>query len=279
MPSLPLEIDLKCPLCLETCCVPVELTCFPCFSLTSVHCYSFTRLCFQCAVSWLQLHLVPSQRPSSSLKCLYCEERVVPSQIEAKTGFRIDFFLSARHGGESDETGPDVEWRCGACPETFPTRRGLEDHVLSRCEHTYRHLCPCGTYYASVATDHPCTRCVQCNEFIAVTKKARHDEEQHPGHFCHQCHQFVQSRPHHHQSTECIARHVVCDFCGLSFEAIHFVDHLLSHLEESNERSRCLADVLNKEQQLRQCILRKCCTSYSELYGQEDTDIERFSMP
>lgn len=266
------SLDIKCPLCLEMCCLPVELSCFPCFSSTSIHCHSFTRLCFQCAVLLLQLHKPPLER-QTFLKCLYCEESVNLQQLNPRTSFRIDFLVSARHHVLSEHS----TYKCTMCPNVYPTMTALETHVWSDCGFSYRQLCSCGIYYCSSDNGHPCVWCAKCNQFIASEEKAIHDRENHLGFFCEACHQHVYSNKHDHQTTECMARKVTCDFCSSSFEALHLVDHLLSHLEESNERSRCLTDVLKKEQQLRQCILRKCCTSYSELYGQEDVEFGQFS--
>lgn len=117
--------DCLCPLCLETCRVPVEITGFPCYSPDTIHCHTMIRYCKACCIHLFELDRPPHER-KQYLKCLYCDANMNPQSL-ATWPFRTDHFLIRR------DVAQDIP--CPRCDYCAPNHQHLEKHCGETCPH------------------------------------------------------------------------------------------------------------------------------------------------
>ena len=128
---------MNCPICLDTVKIPSQLTCFPCFHKTEIHCFSMIRLCFSCAVKYMFLHQSKHDRPYS-VKCLFCPEICNPRKLTIKNTIEIDFYA----------TTLCREFLPKTCPFCFNDFENILSH-LKECSYLYTE-CPCGKPFKSI---------------------------------------------------------------------------------------------------------------------------------
>lgn len=245
---------VQCPICLEECRVPVEVTCFSCYRMDAIHCHSLIRFCRHCCITLFELEK-PLQERREYLKCLFCDAWCNPQTL-MQLPFRVDFF-SIRN----NEIGPV---RCPHCMTQIPTHYDLEKHVFSNCLLSPTHLCECGEYLINPILHH-CIWCSICNVFVydKLHLLYAHDMK-----FCGQCQKFTELDLNIHMEKECLARIMTCKYCKNELQALYFPSHLLAHLEESKERCRMLDEIIEKEKLIQQRILLECNTSFNDIYNE-----------
>ena len=81
-----------CNICMEEVFLPVEMTCFDCFTENKIGCSSFHRTCMKCAHTYLQLDLNVHERDFTK-RCLYCCKVVHLRFLNCENSYRKDFLL------------------------------------------------------------------------------------------------------------------------------------------------------------------------------------------
>ena len=246
-----------CPLCLEPCKIPVEITGFPCYRSEEIHCHTMIRYCKACCLTLFELNR-PREDRKDFLKCLYCDTSVNPRML-LSLPFRTDHF-QIRHD-------PVKDLKCSSCDHLAQDHSCLEKHCSQECEQFPRLFCNgCGAYHAS-STPHRCSsRCPWCDEPILEDQYSEHLVEYHEMQACEACGKFTSLSLEQHGETECICRRMDCKYCPEQVEALHFPDHLLFHMEESKQRCELLKDILDKEEMLTKKLLHECRDFYGRVY-------------
>jgi len=218
----------KCFVCLETCKVPVQMTCFPCFRDNEVHCNSFARMCLHCVCAFFQLNKV-------GFRCLYCLKEPVEKD-HAIPIFRVDM--------DAIINDPSRSVSCPLCPYVAYSHQDLYIHLFHDC----------------VLDNPPCSYCG-----VPVAKKdvRFHMLHVHDMLFCSSCQKYIE----HDQPHQCPRRIVKCRHCPECMEAEGIIEHLLVHLQESKQRCELLKDILDKEKKMSQQILRQCSQYFTEIYN------------
>ena len=234
--------SLSCPLCLETCRVPVEITGFPCYSNDNIHCHSMIRYCKACCLQLFEMDK-PRHERKQFLKCLFCDTNVNPQLLE-RVPFRTDYFL-IRQDTTSSLT-------CPSCEYVASDHQDLEKHCSQQCLNALRVSCSaCGAFRTSET--HTC-----------LVEETKHPEEDMT--VCSQCSKSTLLSMDEHLESECLLRLIPCKYCKERVPAIHFTDHLLLHREESKHRSELLGALLVKEREWGQRILQECREFYGETF-------------
>jgi len=234
--------SLSCPLCLETCRVPVEITGFPCYSTDAIHCHSMIRYCKACCIQLFELDR-PRDERKQFLKCLFCDTSVNPQLLET-VPFRTDHFLICR------DTARFLA--CPSCDYVAPDHQDLEKHCSQQCLNALRVSCSACGVVESVSQTHAC---------LADEEPPSEDMT-----VCSQCSKSTLLSMEEHLETECLLRLVPCKYCKERVPAIHFTDHLLFHREESKHRSELLGALLVKEREWGQRILQECREFYGDTF-------------
>ena len=238
---------LSCPLCLETCRVPVEITGFPCYSTDTIHCHSMIRYCKVCCIKLFELDR-PRQDRKHFLKCLFCDTSVNPQLLES-VPFRTDHFLICR-----DIT---CSLSCPSCDYVAPDHQALEKHCSQQCLNALRVSCSACGVVESVSQTHACLVDEEgfppSEDIVNMT-------------VCSQCSKSTLLSMEEHLESECLLRLVPCKYCKERVPAIHFTDHLLFHREESKHRSELLGALLVKEREWGQRILQECREFYGDTF-------------
>lgn len=245
---------MECPLCLESCRVPVEITGFPCYLSDGIHCHTMIRYCRSCCMRLFELDKPFTER-KQFLRCLYCDTSVDPQSLLTMVPFRTDYFIIRQ-----DST---TRLACPYCDYIAADHQHLERHCAQACDHTPRIPCVggCGALHAEVDRD-------------------AHKECQSPGdntpeealQVCPRCQKCTTLPMDQHLDSECLLRPMACKYCKERVQALHFTDHLLLHREESKNRCQLLTEVLDAERELGRRILQECHEFYNSMY-QETLDL------
>lgn len=131
------EIDIKCPICLELPVIPVQVLCFPC------DCMGGQRLCLSCARSWLHLHYRQSIRNHVEQKCLYCDSKLSHNMREHDL-IQIDMLLLQNRLNEKV-----------ICPCGYSDKYNIIHHI--------REICP--------LTNEQCIHCFEDVPRLEITSK------------------------------------------------------------------------------------------------------------
>lgn len=251
---------MVCPLCLEECRVPVEITCFPCYRPDAVHCHSLVRYCKACCIRLFELEKAPQDR-RASLKCLYCDRWMNPREISCSP-FRVDHLLILK-----DDAATDLE--CPYCEYRAVSHQDLEKHCAKACEKSPRLACLCGSYHSPSNPGDRCTTCSLCDRSLPLQSFRRHMLETHEMTYCTECKKFTRQTLTMHKKEECVFRGVSCKRCHENILALHYPEHLLSHVSESKKRCELMQDVIDKEKQMVQHILKECRDFFGDMYDEE----------
>ena len=215
---------MNCPICLDTVKIPSQLTCFPCFHKTEIHCFSMIRLCFSCAVKYMFLHQSKHDRPYS-VKCLFCPEICNPRKLTIKNTIEIDFYATTLCREFLPKTCPfccnDVEnilshlkdcpYLYTECPCGFVTFQQLQKFHQSNC-YSFQTCRVCSkrvpktSYFDHLLYDHDVMECVPCNQLIHYTEYLSHELH------------------------KCPYRLIHCQFCHTTLQHNEYEKHLENHL-------------------------------------------------
>lgn len=230
---------MKCYICQCNVSIPVIINCFPCFTKNKIHCNTYTRVCFECMIRFLQLNQSSYSR-TNTLKCLTCDAVVNPRTLTFENSFDYDFFLQ-----RVQMTGKEK------CPYCFLDFDNIFSH-LDECGSCYTQ-CVCGyvtirdlfDYHIYSCSDH--ISCFVCSKFIKVEHYNVHLEECHSKKMCSKCREIVdESHYSLHENFLCKFRLVRCRFCGENFEFHSLNEHLEEHKEELKETIELLKKLLKK---------------------------------
>jgi len=246
---------MDCPLCLEPCKIPVEITGFPCYRSEDIHCHTMIRYCRACCLRLFELDR-PRHERREYLQCLYCDSSVNLQELTT-TPFRTDHY-QIRH-----DTVKDVA--CPHCDHIAVDHQALEKHCSHECPHSLRIQCQCGTH-DSEHSNHQCSVCSLCDMNVSAQVYTEHLVEYHHMEICHQCEKFTLLPMQEHLETECVRRSLPCKYCSVNVQALHFTDHLLAHREESKQRSLLLHDLVEKEKELSERLLQESRDFYGHMY-------------
>lgn len=244
----PTKMECSCPLCLESCRVPVEITGFPCYSSDGIHCHTMIRYCRSCCVRLFELEK-PCLERKQFLRCLYCDTSVDPQSLTT-VPFRTDHFLIRQDSA--------VDMACPYCDHVAPDHQHLEKHCAQACAHTPRIPCRgCGAFHTGGDAS------ASAHESLCTTQEAAHSP---PLQVCLRCEKCTLLPMDQHLESECLLRPMACKYCNESIPALHFTDHLLFHREESRNRCQLLTEVLEKEREWGKRILQECREFYGDMY-------------
>ena len=246
---------MDCPLCLDTCKVPVEITGFPCHRPEEIHCHTMIRYCRTCCTKLFELDK-PRHERKEYLKCLYCDSSLNPRELSA-TPFRTDHFLIRQDANR--------DLGCPRCDHVAVDHQALEKHCAHECEETDRLVCGCGTHH-SKRSNHACALCTLCDRCVSTDTYSQHLVEYHEMEVCNQCDKMTHLPMEEHRETECLCRLLPCRYCPETVQALHFTDHLLGHMEESKQRCELLHDLMKKERILSNRLLNECREFFDREY-------------
>lgn len=239
---------MNCPICLDPCLVPVEITGFPCFRPDRIHCHSFARFCFHCAARLFELEKAPEGR-SVKARCPFCYSETDPRQIRVSPPFRIDW--------EAVQTSSQEAVDCPSC--------GLEAETVEElARHCDRSCCAC-----VLPSNHKDEKdCLVCRNTADRDSPLfhLHMTKTHRMNYCVLCTNYTSLSIRRHHKMECLRRIVPCRHCDMSIQALFFADHLIEHLHESKERQSLLEDLLLKEREMYRRMLEECGEFYVKNY-------------
>lgn len=222
---------MMCDICHDACCIPVRITCFPCFDPADLHCHAIKRFCEACVRTYLQLNRPLGHRSTTPCKCLYCPSTVDLNTLDEDTVeiYEKDFLLMSMDPGTSypcdDSACPfkgsqidlnrhhaTCEYRPHPCP-------GCTEHVHPR--NVLAHIRSCPGY----------EECPRCHQFVYRDDMASHLSHIHAMAMCDQCHHPIPiANMNVHAYEECPERQVMCEMCDdyvlHRFLRRHRVDHL-----------------------------------------------------
>lgn len=244
----------KCAICLSSCTIPVEMTCFGCYyyDCHKPSCMTFHRVCEPCAIRYLELDRAPEQR-SESKRCLFCESTCNPRNMISS--YRIDFVLLRL------DTNPDVRCPNQECSVTG-SHSMIEEHYHHECPWTIT-FCLCNTYgtrdlIASRTHRESCIfyeKCSVCSAYVLINKMVHHYEQTHEMKVCTDCSKPTKLSMKEHLFHECNERLLICPFCQKYLQIKEAYKHYISHAEECQHRMGILKQVYEKENNLLHAIL------------------------
>lgn len=241
----------NCCICMEKLVIPVEFTCFSCFSFNQIGCSSFCRVCLACATSFLQLDKDVEQRDYTK-KCLYCPGTVSLSQITAKRSLRKDFTLMLLDNSSNG---------CPFCNNFVGTQIILNHHIEKECPKYYMQ-CSCHRvfkredFYFHLFSCSAHLHCNLCTRYVLKNQYMDHMYHAHEYSLCHSCQQFIKSPMlNNHAINDCRDRFVVCDYCKEMCRFKNYKDHLEDHLNavtcDIREMNVSYQDLVAKYRQLK----------------------------
>ena len=213
-----------CYICRNEVVLPVELICFPCFSVNEVHCNSYVRLCLFCAIEYLQLNKGYFEREFTR-KCLTCHETVFLSLLHFNNALKFDFqiikedekviecpFCFEYQGNMMSvfhhlKQCPEYFCEC-ACKKIIPFRKMLRSHHFN-CSH-HKH-------------------CLTCDTFVPVHDFAQHQRQIHNTIECVHCKEYLPLEELFEHEYYCPERKVECFVCKEKFLNKDLKDHYADH--------------------------------------------------
>ena len=139
-----------CPLCLDTCKIPIQLKCFSCYSKHDIHCNSFQRVCLSCYL----------EKPITN--CFYCHATVLHADFE------IDY--------SSIQNDSFNIYTCPICHQCKGTHLEYTKHVWNN--HVYH--CQCNRYLLKsnlklhVEECKECLYCLTCKKDTITCSHRKH---------------------------------------------------------------------------------------------------------
>lgn len=230
-----------CYICRNDVVLPVEMICFPCFSVNQIHCNSFVRICLKCAIDYLQLNRGSFERDFTR-KCLTCQETVYLSMLRFSNTIKFDFQMIR------DATG---EIYCPFC-ESF-TGSGMDlFHHLKECPE-YMHECECKKIlphrYMLRMHQFSCPNykhCLICDEFVNIRDYSHHQLNQHNCIPCAHCKEYLPFEELFEHEYYCLDRKVECFYCKTYVANRHLKTHFAQHELELVENIQCSKEKLSK---------------------------------
>jgi hypothetical protein len=211
-------LQAVCEICFNTCQIPVQIICFPCWDPNHKNCHSIKRFCMSCADKYLEFHY-PEHLRSRTKKCIYCEEYVDLMTINKNCCYQVDFLTMsydtsiiscvnndcAYKGSQNDilrhlETCGFSMKRCKGCNQEV--RLNDMNKHLDQCPHYVKcHLCGLfclrdGEYDLHLFNCHNLAQCMYCMNVISseLLSKHSHDECEHRPVECSGCHLIISKK-------------------------------------------------------------------------------------
>jgi len=259
----------QCTICLDEVFIPVEMTAFQCSTVRERNCYSFKRLCQECAVRYLELDRPPSRRATHK-KCLFCDSNINPCELvvsprgsRCMEGYKKDYLFMSMD--------PRI-LTCRYCHEFTGSHLEMEKHVERECRKR-RVDCYCGLRGCKMDIESEEHRrvccfyreCLVCHEFVIVHDQEMHLAKEHQMILCEQCQKPTSLSLDEHKRNECAMRTIECRHCYKSLLANAYLDHLTEHARDCKNRLALLREMKSKEMVL---FLR---------YSQEIEDLFEFT--
>lgn len=241
----------QCTICLDEVFIPVEMTAFHCSASSERNCYSFKRMCLECAVHYLELDRPPSHR-SFQKKCLFCDAKASPADfVMSPMGSRCT------EGYKKDYLFMSMDPRtltCKYCKEFTGSHLDMEKHVEKHCGQRPMD-CFCGFRGCKIdmeSEEHRKTccffrECLICRDYVAVNDHEMHLAKEHDMIFCEQCQKPTTLSLEEHKKSECAMRMMECRHCRKSLLANAYMDHLTEHAKQCKLRLALLRDMKNRE--------------------------------
>ena len=259
------ELLFQCPVCLDSNGIPVKLKCFSCAEVEfekyppqqneekeddlSFHppCSSFLRLCFFCAVQYLELHKNITER-SSQKKCLFCPQYSLPPLLTFENALDIDFGLlkilsdlqdhqdhQDRQDRQDHHQPPPTLLSCQFCHEySTNDRLKMLAHIQKYCME-FKFPCPCTELIARKDWVHHIQECglysfcTQCEKWVDQMTFSKHMKELHCQCLCSYCHLYVPLSDFvAHLIISCPSRFDVCPLCQQPFRRCDMISHIRS---------------------------------------------------
>lgn len=218
----------ECIICKDTVLIPVEVTCFECFSKDKVSCSTFSRVCRKCAHDYLELDKSVVQRRLYT-RCFYCPAVVRLFNLSSHNAYRKDFLLV-----QNDVSQNHV---CPYCHIFQGNQIMIDTHLDTECP-AFVVQCSCGrclerqdlSFHYPFCLQH--AQCQECQDYIVVDNFESHMSEHHDMRRCTLCRKFVLVQDVlTHLTQECPHRIISCDYCQASLEFRHMTTHLDDHVK------------------------------------------------
>ena len=228
---------------MEPCTIPVRLRCFPCENHNHQHptCSSIQRLCFVCAIRFLQLDCPPRTR-CERIKCLTCHTTCDPRTLHPSTFYEKDFLLM------SLDTCHD--YTCPYDCDFVGNHNMLERHLFNTCPHRFVFCEACLYFVRESDVQHKivCPRyeaCRFCHVFLPQRELSHHLSSSHGKKYCRYCRDVIDVESSHEEN--CMYRLVRCSCCHTSMHLHLFFQHVKTMRENQLSMIQRLETELVKE--------------------------------
>ena len=260
--SSSITLNQKCCICHDMVIIPTRPICFKCSSRdrwSSKTCYTYLRICMNCADEYFQLTKKASDR-KRDIKCLICQETMDATKNNRNTTYEIDFLFMRC-----------LPTRLVECPFCHIWSGDLNSelyrHVITDCTR-FTWECSCGqTYNKNTRLNHVrlCSKystCRDCDQRILSTLLSRHMLQDHKCSLCCSCRIYVPLETmSDHILNKCDERLVCCDICMGLIRMRYFNVHLQNHYTEVCKRIRTLSMNLDNERERLSHLLDICSQS------------------
>ena len=255
-PPPPFGVD--CVICLQRVCIPVRITGFAC-GKRERGCNSCVRICYECAMRYLQLDRSVEER-KSSIKCLTCSATLDPKTVfKPKTVMEKDYLYMSMD--------PCSNYRCIASASGCVyqgSQNEIDRHFTTSCP--YRFIeCRCGELVSGVENVRrhrsKCLFYIRCpvkeckDTFVDKYEVETHLLREHGQMICAhtECRKVVNAEQfEQHIKQDCIYRLVrcPCEDCNLSVRFFDLHHHVRNHLDTARDYLEYAKNKLKKYEEV-----------------------------